>query len=346
MREAAGSPTIKGASDKVSLTLADVARRARVSESTVSRVLRNKHPIAEETRARVLDIVRQMGYTRNRVAGSLASAGSDLVGVILPALSNSVFADVFRGIHDALVPFGYQPVVGVTDYDRETEEQLVASLLSWKPAAMIVTGLAHTDYTVSMLRQSGVRIAEIMEIDTPPLDVAVGMSQRRAGQDTARHLLSRGYRRFGYIGYNHRRDHRGALRYEGLKQGLSEAGLALIGESIADVPSSAQFGRSQLAALLERHPDLDAVVFSNDDMAVGGVFHCFAAGIRLREELAIFGFNALDVGQALPLPLSTIRTPRLQIGKTAVQKILESPQRPATPTVIDTGYEIIVGATA
>jgi LacI family gluconate utilization system Gnt-I transcriptional repressor len=317
-----------------------------VSESTVSRVLRNKHPIAEETRTRVLEVVRQMGYTRNRVAGSLASADSDLVGVILPALSNSVFSDVFRGIHDALVPFGYQPVVGVTDYDRETEEHLVDSLLSWKPAAMIVTGLVHTDYTVAMLRQSGVRIAEIMEIDSPPLDIAVGMSQRKAGYDTARHLLSRGYRRFGYIGYSHTRDNRGALRYEGLRQGLSEAGLSLIGQSISDIPSSAQSGRSQLSALLEQHPDLDVAVFSNDDMAVGGVFHCFAAGIKLREELAIFGFNALDIGQALPLSLSTIRSPRLLIGRTAVEKILESPTRPARPTVVDTGYEIIDGETA
>ena len=98
--------------------------------------------------------------------------------------------------------------------------------------------------------------------------------------------------------------------------------------------------------LLQQSPDIDAVVFSNDDMAVGGVFHCLAAGIKPREELALFGFNGLDIGQALPLPLSTIRSNRYAIGRLAVEKILESAKRPAQPIVIDTGYEIVAGATA
>ena len=81
-------------------------------------------------------------------------------------------------------------------------------------------------------------------------------------------------------------------------------------------------------------------------MAVGGVFHCLSAGIVLKDQLAIFGFNGLDIGEALPAPLSTVRSNRYLIGRLAVEKILESPQRPAEPVVIDTGYEIVVGATA
>lgn len=333
-------------SERVSLTLADVARRAGVSESTVSRVLRNKAPIADETRERVLRVVRQMGYTPNRIAGTLASAGSNLIGVVLPSLSNIVFPDVLRGIHNALAPSGYQPVVGVTDYDLDTEEQLVAALLSWKPAAMIVTGLDHTDYTVALLKRSGVRIAELMDIDGAPLDIAVGLSHTTAGGDTARHLIGRGYRRFAYVGHDRGRDQRAALRFKGLVAGLREAGVTLAAEAVSEEPSSAQSGRELLARLLSEHPGLDCVVFSNDDMAVGGMFHCLAAGIRPREELALFGFNALEIGQALPLPLSTIRSHRFQIGKVAVEKLIDSPERPPEPTIVDTGYEIVVGATA
>jgi len=331
---------------KNSYTLADVALRAEVSEITVSRVLRNKASVADKTRERVLAVVRQMGYVPNRVAGTLASAGSNLIGVVLPSLSNIVFPDVLRGIHASLASSGYQPVIGVTDYDMNTEEELVASLLSWQPAAMIVSGLHHTDYTVAMLKRSGVRIAELMDIDSPPLDIAVGMSHRQAGYDTAQHLHKRGYRRFGYVGHDRVRDERAARRYEGFREGLQAVGLSLVGETTLDGPSSTQAGRELLGQLLARHANLDVVVFSNDDMAVGGVFHCFAAGIRPREDLALFGFNGLDIGQALPQPLSTILSRRFLIGKTAAEMILQSPDYPGQPTICDTGYDIVEGETA
>jgi LacI family gluconate utilization system Gnt-I transcriptional repressor len=290
--------------------------------------------------------VTHLGYMPNRIAGTLASAGSNLIGVVLSSFTNNVFADVLGGIHSVLAPAGYQPVVGVTDYDAAEEERIVASLLAWQPAAMIVTGVNHTAATRLMLERARGRVAEIMDIDSTPLDLAVGFSHRAAGYDTARHLASRGYRRFGYVGLDRSRDPRAEHRYEGMMRGLTEAGIPLVAEAVADFPTSTQGGRKLLAELLEREPTLDAVVFSNDDMAVGGLFHCLAAGIRPREELALFGFNALEIGQSLPVPLSTIRSRRGTIGRVAAARILETPLRPAEPTVIDTGYEIVEGATA
>ncbi|MGN6765654.1 MAG: LacI family DNA-binding transcriptional regulator [Rhizobiaceae bacterium] len=327
-------------------TLADVAKRAGVSEITVSRVLRDKGPISLKTRERVMAAVAHLGYMPNRIAGTLASSGSNLIGVVLSSLTNNVFADVLGGIHSVLAPAGYQPVVGVTDYDEKEEERVVASLLAWQPAAMIVSGVNHTAATRLMLERARGRVAEIMDIDSAPLDLAIGFSHHAAGYDTARHLLARGYRRFGYIGLDRARDPRAALRYQGMMRGLSEAGLSLVAEAMADFPTSTQGGRKLLAELLAGGSAFDAVVFSNDDMAVGGLFHCLASGIRPREELALFGFNALEIGQSLPMPLSTIRSNRDMIGRIAATHILERPLRPPEPTIIDTGYEIVEGATA
>jgi len=328
------------------VTLAEVASLAKVSEITVSRIMRNKGPIAEKTRAKVMAAVRAIGYVPNRVAGSLASAESNLMGVIIPSLSNIVFAEVLRGVHDASGHSGYQPVFGVTDYSAKAEETLVRSLLGWKPAAMIIVGFEHTQTTRDMLKRSGIRVAELMDIDSTPIDVAVGLSHRRAGYDTGKYLIERGYQRFGYVGHDWRQDRRARLRYDGLIQALTEAGLCLAAESIVDAPSSTLAGRAMLADLLKRTPDIDVAVFSNDDMAVGGVFYCISAGIKLKDELAVFGFNGLEIGQSLPTPLSTIRSNRYLIGRMAVEKIIESPVRGEEPLVIDTGYEIVVGATA
>ena len=329
-----------------SVTLAEVAKLADVSEITVSRIMRNKGPIADRTRERVMAAVKAVGYVPNRIAGSLASADSNLIGVIIPSLSNIVFPEVLRGISAALEELGFQAVVGVTNYSLATEEGLVRSMLAWKPAAMIIAGVEHTDATRRMLERSGIRVAELMDIDSTPIDVAVGLSHRRAGYDTGQYLVRQGYRRFGYVGHDWNSDRRARLRYDGLAQALDEHGLSIVSRAIADGPSSTLAGRVMLADLVARSPGVDVAVFSNDDMAVGGVFHCIAANIKLKEELAVFGFNGLEIGQSLPAPLSTILSNRYLIGRISVEKIVESPQRGPDPIIVDTGYEIVRGATA
>ncbi|SHG32469.1 transcriptional regulator, LacI family [Kaistia soli DSM 19436] len=326
--------------------LADVARLSGVSEITVSRVIRNKGPISDKTRERVLHAVAETGYVPNRLAGALASADSMLVGVVLPSVTNIVFADVLRGIHEALAPAGYQPVVGVTGYDADEEERAVRSLLAWQPAAIILAGFEHTEATRRMLAASRIRVAEIMDIDATPIDVAVGLSHRSAGRDIARYLLSRGYRRFGYVGHDWDSDHRARLRFEGLTEELAAQGLALVAERRIAGPSSTLAGRETLAGVLATGERPDVVVFSNDDMAVGGYFHCLAAGLVPRHDIGLFGFNGLEIGAALPLRLSTVRSNRFLIGKLAAEALVARPDRPADTAIINTGYEIEAGETA
>lgn len=327
-------------------TLAHVAALARVSQITVSRILRNKGAVAPSTRERVMQAVRQSGYVPNRLAGGLASAGSNLIGVVIPSLSNVVFPDVLRGVNEALKASEFQSVVAITDYDSGLEEELVRSILAWKPAAILIAGSDHTDATRTMLLNAGVRVAEMMDIDREPIDIAVGLSHRKAGRATGMHLLERGYRRFGYVGHDWASDRRARIRYEGLREALGQAGLEIVAHAMAPGPSSVMDGRRGLDDLLRADAGIDVAVFSNDDMAVGGVFHCLEKGLRPREDIALFGFNGLDIGQALPLPLSTIRSDRYRIGHTAATQILATGASDRTRRIIDLGFEIVPGQTA
>jgi LacI family transcriptional regulator, gluconate utilization system Gnt-I transcriptional repressor len=340
------SPRSRLPDRKSKITVRDVARNAEVSESTVSRIMRNKGFVADATRARVMESVRALGYVPNRIAGSLASLESRLVGVVLPSLSNIVFPEVLRGMNAALAGSDHQVVISVTDYDIDREEVAVRGLLAWQPMAILIAGFAHTDATRRMLQQSGARVVEMMEIDSTPIDVAVGLSHSRAGHATGRHLIERGYRRFGYVGHDWIADHRARLRHDGLCAALAESGLSIIARAVSDGPSSVATGRTQTARLRAEAPEVDVMVYSNDDMAVGGVFHCFSAGISLPGDLAIFGFNGLEIGRELPQPLSTLRSNRFLIGLRAVEQVLGSSARPRSPVVIDTGFEIFAGATA
>ncbi len=331
---------------KSKVTVSDVGRLAQVSDSTVSRIMRNHGLIADATRSRVMEAVRALGYVPNRIAGSLASLDSRLVGVVIPSLSNIVFPEVLQGINAGLAGTNRQSVISVTDYDLDKEEAVVRNLLAWQPAAVLIAGSTHTDATRKMLEQSGIRIVEFMETDHPPIDVAVGLSHVAAGVAAARHLIARGYRRFGYVGHGGTVDIRARMRYDGLCATLTQAGLALEAAAMSEGQTSVGKGKAQTADLCARAPGIEVIVYSNDDMAVGGLFHCLSAGIRVPDDLALFGFNGLDIGRELPQPLSTIRSNRFKIGQRAVEVFLESAVRPGAPVTIDTGFEIFEGATA
>ncbi|APO69367.1 LacI family transcription regulator protein [Rhizobium gallicum] len=327
---------------QATVTLAEVAEAAGVGESTVSRVLRNHGSFSDKTRDRVMAAVERLGYVPNRIAGTLASTGSRLVAFVVPSLSNIVFPDVLRGASTILEENRYQAVFSVSDYDPEKEEALTAAMLAWRPAAVMVAGYEHTDGTVKRLRASGCRIVELLDLDGDALDMAVGFSNRAAGRESAAFLLKRGYRHIGYVGHDLNRDTRAGKRFSGFCEALAASDATLADREILAGGSSVENGRLGLERLLARTADLDAVYFSNDDMALGGYFHCLARGISIPSQLAIFGYNGLDIGRATPQPLSTIRTPRVETGKVAAQLVVNN----APSQVVDLGFELIEGATA
>lgn len=324
------------------VTLTEVAAAAGVGESTASRVLRNHGSFSAATRERVLEAAARLGYVPNRIAGTLASAGSNLIGILIPSLTNIVFSDVLRGANAVIDAAGYQAVVGVTDYDPRREEALVTSMLAWRPAAMMLAGLEHSERTRLLLSASGARVAELLDLDGPGMDLVVGFSNEGTGEAAARHLLARGYRRIGYLGRDFARDIRAGKRYRGFVSTLAQAGLSLVDEEFLGSGSSVGAGRTGTQALLSRSPAIDALYFANDDMAIGGYFHCLASNIAVPERLALFGHNALDVGRFAPRPLSTVRTPRVSVGETGARLLLDG----APTQVVDLGFELIDGATS
>jgi LacI family gluconate utilization system Gnt-I transcriptional repressor len=329
-----------------SVTLQAVARRAGVSAMTVSRVFSDHANVSEATRAKVREAAQHLGYVPNRLAGALATARTRLVVVLIPSLGNIVFPEVLRGANERLDAAGYQAVIGVTDYDLAKEERLITAMQSWRPSGWIVSGLEHTDRARALLRESRSPVVEVMDLDGTPIDMAVGFSNHQAGVATAEHLLRSGRRRIGYVGGDLVRDRRAGKRLAGLQQALAAQGLALAGQVLADQPSSLLRGRAGLAELLARHPEVDAVYFSNDDMAVGGLMHCLAAGIAVPQRLALAGFNGLEIGEAVPLRLTTVSSPRHEIGRLAAERILARLDGLTPPAITDLGCTFVAGQTA
>ncbi|MDX5357928.1 MAG: LacI family DNA-binding transcriptional regulator [Rhodobacterales bacterium] len=303
------------------LTLRDVSELSGVSEMTVSRVLRNRGDVSETTREKVLSAAREIGYVPNKIAGALASQRVNLVGVIIPSLSNMVFPEVLAGISEVLEETGLQPVVGVTHYSAEREEAVLYEMLSWRPSGIVIAGLEHGDSARAMLQAAGVPVVEIMDTDGTPVDSAVGISHRKAGQRMAEAILAAGYRRIGFLGTKMPDDHRARKRMEGFEAALSEAGLALEDREFYAGGSALLKGREMTEAILSRSPDLDFLYYSNDMIGAGGLLWCLEQGIDVPGRLGLAGFNGVELLQGLPRRLATMDSCRREIGRKAAEII-------------------------
>jgi len=324
----------------------DIAAEAGVSQMTVSRVMRGAGKTSAEVRERVTRAARKLGYVENRLASALREETTPLVAVVLPTLGNRVFSEVLTGLNETLADKLVQPVFGVSEYALEREEQIVRELLAWRPRGIVLPGLEHSEATRVAIRAAGVRVAEVMDLDGDPISAAFGISQIEAGRATARYMLERGYRCFGYVGSQGGRDLRAAKRQAGFREVIRAAGAQLVLEHVIAAPSSMVEGRRVTAEILARPDAPEALYYSNDDLAAGGMMHCLSEGIPIPQRLALAGFNGLSFLAALPIRLTTVETPRLEMGRRAALHVTETgaPEADAQlPRRVDLGFRLIRG---
>lgn len=323
-------------------TLNDVAAYAGVSAVTVSRAIRRPEMVSADLRERVEVAVQALAYVPNQLASALASARTGTIGVVVPSLTNGVFADYMRALHDVFMPAGFQVMVLNTRYRPEEEEKAIATLLGQHPEAMILAGIDQTDRARRLLEQAGVPIVQTMEITDDPIDINIGLSQHAAGHAATSYLLDLGHRRIGHI--RARLDARSRRRYEGYRQAMEEAGISptpLVADS--PEPSTVALGAQLFSNVLSRTPDIEAFFCCNDDLALGVLFECHRRGIRVPEDISIIGFNDLEVSASAFPSLSSVATPRYEMGRRAaeiVSQIIRGDGQRPSQRVIDLGFDI------
>lgn len=328
-------------------TLKDVAALSGVSVISASRVMRGAPNISRELREKVERAAHSIGYQRNRIAGSLRGQATDLIAVIVPSMSNHVFPQIVDGIDDALKGSQLRLVLGMSKYNEATEEAILRDMLTWNPAAVILSGLEHTPSTREMLGHFGGPIVEVMDSDGEPLDMSVGVSMEEAGVLIARHLVARGYRRIAYVGAWGERPKRSLKRRLAFEEELVRLGHPITTSVILDEASSLEAGAAGIKTLLNRNLGLDAVFFANDDLALGALFYCQAHKIQVPQQIALAGYNGLDMCQSITPRLTTISTPRYDMGRMAgelVRARLDGADR-AAPAKHSLAQDLIAGET-
>lgn len=324
------------------LTLADVAREAGVSPITASRALRGTRGVDPSLAQRVQEAAARLNYVPDPAARALASARSAHVAVLIPLLSNALFVDLLDAVQRTLMPAGYVTLIGVTHYDAAEEEALLRNYLAHRPSGLLVTGLDRTPDAAALIAASGVPCVHLMETSASAGQYSVGLSQQAAGRAITEHLLAAGRRRIAFVGAQ--LDPRVMQRLEGYREALRAAGAHDPGlELLEPAPSNLALGARLLERLLARRPDVEAVFFCNDDLAQGGLLAALRLGVAVPGRLAVAGFNDLAGSDQMLPPLTTVRTPRAEIGRAAATMLLRLMRGEAVePRSLDLGYELVV----
>ncbi len=315
-------------------TLSAVADLAGVSSITVSRVMRLPEKVAPQTRARVEAAMRELGYVPNQIAGALAGARTKSVGVLVPTIANSIFADTVQGLTDELEPLGYAVILAQSRYDASREDRMLSALLSRRPEAIIMVGSPATEEGARLLRRAGIPVVETWELPSAPIDAVAGFDNYAAGVAVAQHLLAQGRKRFAFIGGD---DPRATRRWNGFSDTLRKAGATEPRRLVLDRNAS-----GSVAALADL-PGVDAVFAANDAHAIGFMSGLRKAGL-LRDGLAsaqpvaVIGLGDLEMGRLIAPALSTIRVHGDAIGRTAAKLMLSR----EGPRKVDLGFELVL----
>ncbi|MDR6296490.1 ribose operon transcriptional repressor RbsR [Pantoea dispersa] len=326
-------------------TMKDVARLAGVSTSTVSHVINNNRFVSEQVRDRVEQAIRELNYAPSALARSLKIKQTRTIGMLLTASSNPFYSEVVRGVENSCYERGYSLILCNTEGDEERMNRSLETLMQ-----------KRVDGLLMMCTETHLPSAEILNrypsvpmvmMDWAPFEGRGDIIQDNAllgGELATQYLIDRGYTRIACIaGPLDKTPAR--LRLDGFHQAMAASGLAVPPGYVVDGDFEFQGGFNAMSQLLALDPPPQAVFTSNDAMAVGVYHALYQAGLRVPQDMAVMGYDNIELARYLTPPLSTIHQPKDELGELAIDTLIHRMSDPdasqqtlvLTPELVERG---------
>ena len=304
------------------VTLADIARELGVSKMTVSRAINNHPLINAETRARVLEVARRLNYQPNQHARALATNRSHLIGVVVPDLMHSYFAEIYRGVEAVARPLGYRNLICNTDEDAAKELDETEALLPRTDGLIVASSLppGKVGFYKRIIKE-GARVVlidrRLKGLNCPVVttdDVQVGML-------ATEHLIGLGHRRIGHLRGTSASTSEG--RFEGYRRALEKHRLPPDDALVRDCGFSERDGYEATRLWLAEGGVPGAIFAGNDPAAIGAMQALEEAGRRVGRDVAVVGGGNIHYGDMLRVPLTTVSWSRSEMGQQAARLLLQ-----------------------
>ncbi len=321
----AGNVTSFRGEAKSMSTIRDIARKAQISVSTVSRVLNNKPDVKSATRERINKAISELNFRPSNAARGLVLKKSHVIGFIVPDITNPSFPCLARGIIMRARSFGYSVMFYDTDHDSYVEKEAINLLQGNQVDGIILSFDEANRDELEKLKKKQFPVVQIYRKSSRSTISTIALDNVGAGEMAARYLIEKGHRRIGLITTG-KHAQSGYERQKGYSKALQEFGIPFDENLICIGENNPDSGRECMSGFLEMENPPTAVFASHDMMAVGAYDAVYEKGLSIPEDVSIIGHDNLVISHYLRPKLTTIDTFKSKLGKEAVDLLIEEIQ--------------------
>jgi DNA-binding LacI/PurR family transcriptional regulator len=322
------------------ITLEQIALRAGCSVSTVSRVLNRTGPVSAEMVRKVRRAAAEAGYKHVQSKAGQVRRSRPVVGVLVPSITNPVFAASLGGIQHRLQAAGHSVLIAQSNYDPANEVSAVASLMEQHPTGLILT--LCDSQSSEALPDTLPPTVLLSNLPMPRFPAAVTVDNFRASYELTSLLLKEGHRRILFVSGHFASSDRARLRYDGYCQALIDDGHARL--EAFQIPFLNGYEHLDLLDAIESVRPT-AIIASNDLLALGVIGALRRYGLSVPDDVSVCGFDGIAIGRLLERPLTTMKMPDTDMGTAAAALLLDMAESAAPPRHLQIGHQFFAGAT-
>ncbi|QYR23663.1 catabolite control protein A [Paenibacillus sp. sptzw28] len=303
----------------MTVTIYDVAREAGVSMATVSRVVNNNPNVKPQTRKKVFEAIERLGYRPNAVARGLASKKTTTVGVVIPDISNAIFAEVARGIEDIANMYHYNIILCNADKKKDKEIRVINTLLEKQVDGLLFMGGAVTDEHLQAFKTANVPIVLCATTDDNGSIPSVDIDHEGAAFDAVRMLIEQGHRKIAMISGTLQDPANGYARYQGYKRAIEAAGIPYDENMVRIGNYRYESGVEAMKYFLELQDRPTAVFSATDEMAIGAI-HCIQdSGLKVPGDISVISVDNSRMASMVRPQLTAVAQPMYDIGAVSMR---------------------------
>ncbi|QDG79361.1 LacI family DNA-binding transcriptional regulator [Labrenzia sp. PHM005] len=304
--------------------LSDVAALAGVSTATVSRCLNMPDRVSKKTLKSVMDAIDELGYSPNYSARALAAGRTNTIGAIIPTMENAIFARGIQAFQEELQNNGCTLLVASSSYRPDLEEDQIRTLTARGADALLLIGYDRDPQIYEFLEKRRIPTVLTWAADRTGKHLSIGFDNRNAMKALANEVIAKGHRTLGYISAETATNDRARERVEGVWDAMRAADIDPASLRLVETTYSIENGEAAFEKLMADDNPPTAVMCGNDVLAVGALRAATAQNLRVPEDVAITGFDDIELASVAPIPLTTVHVPHRRMGQLAAQALIDT----------------------
>jgi LacI family transcriptional regulator len=308
---------------KTNITIKDVAKKAGVSISTVSRVINDSKPVTDEVKQKVLDVIKETGYVPNPLARSLVTKKSQLIGVIVPEVSDSFVSELVNGIEEVAKMYNYDILLANTYSDKDQELKSINLLRAKQVEGIVMMSWKVDEEHLNYIQNCRIPAVYVSKTARNYDVYSVSISNTDATYDMTKYLIDKGHKKISFIMTSEDDTVLETERYLGFERAMNDSNMEINKSLVKNAGTTYKHGYEKMKEVLDEGNVPDAVFVTGDEAAIGALNAICDAGYRVPEDISVAGFNDAKIASMYRPKLTTVHQPLYDMGAVAIRMVIK-----------------------